>query len=88
VAGWDHQEGYRGANAFDERATDVENLYTGSPETIEDTVQTYDVEYIYVGPSEREAFSAITDFEEIAGIEVAFENEAVTIYAVSDDLRA
>lgn len=88
VAGWDHQEGYRGANAFDERATDVENLYTGSPETIRDTVQKYGVEYIYVGPSEREAFTGLSEFDQIAGIEVAFQNNEVTIYEVSDELRA
>jgi len=82
VVGWVHQVGYRGESAYDTRATHVETLYTGSPESVISTLRRYGVDYIYVGPGEREVFGDITDFERIDGISVAFENEAVTIFAV------
>jgi YYY domain-containing protein len=85
VVGWDHQEGYRGEEAFDRRATAVEMLYVGPLEDAVDTLVRYDVEYIYVGTSEREAFAQINDFASVEGISVAFENEKVTIYEVDQN---
>lgn len=85
VAGWDHQEGYRGEAAFDERATAVESAYVGPVENVTGTLDRYDVEYIYVGPSEREAFDDVNEFERVDGVSVAFENDAARIYAVDQE---
>jgi YYY domain-containing protein len=85
VAGWNHQEGYRGEEAYDNRATQVELLYIGSQTDVRETIQRYDVEYIYVGPSERESFQTINNFRAMDGIDVAFSNTEVTIYEVRGD---
>jgi YYY domain-containing protein len=85
VAGWNHQEGYRGEDAYDRRATAVEEIYTGSWENATETLRRYDVEYIYVGPSEREMFGddTLPTFWEFDGISLAFRNQKVQIYAVN-----
>ncbi|MFC7073906.1 DUF2298 domain-containing protein [Halovenus rubra] len=83
VVGWDHQVGYRGEEAFEERAGAIEQLYVGSLDNAVKTLKRYDVEYIYVGTSERETFYRINDFDTVDGITIAFKNEAVTIYRVN-----
>jgi len=83
VAGWNHQAGYRGQDVYDRRASAVEDVYFGSWENGTATLREYDVEYVYVGEGERERFGeAIRPFEAYSGLSVAFESEAVTIYAV------
>jgi uncharacterized membrane protein len=82
VVGWDHQEGYRGEAAFDRRATAIDALYTGPMANATAILDRYGVEYIYVGPTERENYENINDFEELPGVDEAFSNDAVTIYAV------
>jgi len=84
VAGWNHQEGYRGEDAYERRATAVETIYTGSWENATETLRTYNVEYIYVGPTEREKFGDdIPTFWEFDGISLAFRTQKVQIYAVN-----
>jgi len=82
IAGWNHQAGYRGEAAYDQRATQAEAVYEGPWEEGVAALRQYDIEYIYVGPSERESFASIREFDRHEGITVAFDNAAVTIYAV------
>lgn len=83
VAGWSHQQGYRGVEAYMDRVDDVDRIYEGDRATAVQLLRTYDVEYIWVGQSERERYDTpVRTFATWPGIEVAFTNTAVTIYAV------
>jgi YYY domain-containing protein len=84
VAGWSHQSGYRGTDTYDRRASAVEAVYAGPWENAVATLREYDVDYVYLGPGERETdrFEEIRDFGAYSGLTPVFENGAVTIYAV------
>ena len=83
VAGWVHEKGYRDGELYDRRVADVRTMYTGSWEQRRALLQRYNVEYVYVGPGEREEYGTDeVDFSQYPGISVAFENERVTIYRV------
>ena len=60
VAGWYHEIGYRGREAYQGRVNDVETIYTGSTEQQVALLQQYDVEYIYYGPAERNNYDRPT----------------------------
>lgn len=82
VAGWAHEIGYRGEEAYRTRVNDVQILFdTGEPESRAVLLEKYDVEYIYVGPIERERFDT-TAYEREPGISIAYMDEHVTIYRV------
>jgi uncharacterized membrane protein len=88
LAGWDHEIGYRGQEAYDERANDVRTIYEGSPEERAALLAAYDVRYVYVGPNERAAYD-VRAFGALDGVSVAHRSGDVTIYGVdSDDLAA
>lgn len=84
LAGWGHHESvYHGADAYSDRLTVVNVLYdTDDPYSRAILLRNYDVDYIYVGPREREAYETI-DYAAEPGIEVAFRNDAVVIYRVT-----
>lgn len=84
VVGWDHQQGYRGVEAFERRASDVKEIYTGRANRSEH-LRRYDVEYVWVGPIERERYG--DDLVPFTGpaFEPAYESENVTIYAVDSE---
>jgi YYY domain-containing protein len=86
VAGWYHERGYRGGEAYTERVADVETIYTGSPDAKARLLAAYDVEYVYVGPAERAKYGDVS-FEGVPGVSVArtFSHggeRTVTIYRV------
>jgi YYY domain-containing protein len=83
IAGWAHEAIYRGHDAYEFRTKDVEVLYTGDHESRTAIVRKYDIEYVYVGPEERERYGDVS-FADESGFEVAFQNDAVTIYAVNE----
>ncbi|MDS0258320.1 DUF2298 domain-containing protein [Haloarcula sp. S1CR25-12] len=60
VAGWHHEAQYRNDSIYDERVTDVRTIYTGQPAAQRELLETYDVEYIYNGPAERERYGVIS----------------------------
>ncbi|MEF8859352.1 MAG: DUF2298 domain-containing protein [Halolamina sp.] len=83
VVGWAHEVGYRGADDYFARVAAVDALYTGSPGDAASVIREHDVEYVWVGTAERERYGPeLVDFGERAGYDVAFENEAVTVYRV------
>ncbi|MEF8842291.1 MAG: DUF2298 domain-containing protein [Haloarculaceae archaeon] len=86
VAGWYHERGYRGSEAYTERVDDVETIYTGSPESKARLLAEYDVRYVYVGPTERARYGDVS-FDEVPGVSVAetFDHRGertVTVYRV------
>jgi uncharacterized membrane protein len=88
VVGWSHEVGYRGSEAYYERVEDVDQLYTGSPRAQTRLLREYDVRYIYVGPNERDRYGTELGFDGLGGLDIAFRNDAVTIYAVDSDRLA
>jgi YYY domain-containing protein len=85
VAGWFHERGYRGGDAFRERVVDVRAIYTGTAEQRACLLATYDVEYVYVGPAERAKYGERVDgVAEVSGVgePTVFSDGAVAIYPV------
>ncbi|MGM0591636.1 MAG: DUF2298 domain-containing protein [Halobacteriota archaeon] len=81
VAGWHHEVGYRGTDAYGERVADADTMFTGTTAERVALLREYDVRYIWVGPSERARYDAVS-FDDVSGIEVAYESSTVTIYRV------
>jgi uncharacterized membrane protein len=83
VLGWGHEALYRGDDAYNSRWVVVSVLYdTEDAHSRAVLLRNYDVEYIYVGPREREAYETI-DYSVESGIEVAYANDEVVIYRVT-----
>jgi YYY domain-containing protein len=81
IVGWTHEIGYRNESVYFARVKDVDALYQGPPKRTIEMLRKYDVQYIYVGPRERERYDHIS-FDRIAGIEVAKRFDSVVIYEV------
>ena len=84
VAGWFHEAQYRGEAVFDERVADVRRIYIGNASQQRELLAKYDVQYVYVGPAERERYTEITIGEHEA-VSVVNEWERVTIYEVDQE---
>ncbi len=67
VLGWYHEVGYRGSGPYQQRRADVETIYTGAPSEQAELLAEYDVEYVYVGPVERNKYEGIS-FESVPGV--------------------
>ena len=85
VAGWHHEVGYRGYDAYYDRVRAVDAAYTGSAADLSTVVSKYDVEYVWVGPAERARYGDALSIAQKPGVEVAYQTEAVTIYRVDDE---
>jgi uncharacterized membrane protein len=83
IAGWEHEVGYRGEEAYTARVRDADVLYTGTPSERAAVVREYDVEYIWVGPQERQRYGSVS-FENVTGVTPAFEDEEATVYRVNE----
>ncbi len=82
VAGWGHEIGYRGPDAYYARVRDVDSMYTSLDRRAE-VLRKYEVEYVWVGPSERARYGdRLEPFGQLSGVETAYEAPAVTIYRV------
>jgi YYY domain-containing protein len=86
VAGWQHEVGYRGPDAYYSRVRDVDTMFLGTPAEQARLLRAYDVAYVWVGPAERLRYGedAIT-VTELEGVEVAYREGSVTVYRVSSD---
>jgi uncharacterized membrane protein len=84
LVGWTHhQENYRGSDRVDRRAVAADRVFVDRWESARRVLREHDVRYVYVGPNERERYGdAIRDFGRRDALSVAFENDAVTVYAV------
>ncbi len=89
VAGWSHEQGYRGVDVYQSRVEDADAMYTGDRERALALLSKYTVEYIWVGPVEQERYgTSLRDFAAIDGISVAYDAGGYTIYAVTDAMPA
>jgi YYY domain-containing protein len=84
VAGWQHEVGYRGPDAYYSRVRDVDTMFLGTPEEQARLLRQYDVEYIWIGPSERLRYDDVT-VTDLAGVEPVYERGSVTVYRVDAD---
>jgi YYY domain-containing protein len=83
VVGWSHEENYRGPDAYQRRARQVDGVYVGSWANASSTLRRHDIAYVYVGPREREVYGNELRSFDRKPFTVAFENAAVTVYAVN-----
>ncbi|MFB6092355.1 MAG: DUF2298 domain-containing protein [Haloquadratum sp.] len=83
VAGWRHEVGYRGREAYRERVRDVDAIYTGNVSARARLLEKYEVRYIWVGPNERLRYGSIAF--SMDAIEVVHRSGNVVIYAVALD---
>ncbi|WP_136603413.1 DUF2298 domain-containing protein [Salinigranum halophilum] len=84
VAGWQHEVGYRGPDAYYSRVRDVDTMFLGTPDEQARLLGQYDVEYIWVGPSERLRYDDIT-VTDLDAVEVAYREGSVTVYRVDSE---
>lgn len=83
VLGWGHEAVYRGWDAYNDRQVAVSILYDTDEAYSRATIlRFYDVDYIYVGPHERREYDT-RDYASEPGIEVAYANDGVVIYRVT-----
>ncbi|EMA46733.1 DUF2298 domain-containing protein [Halococcus saccharolyticus] len=83
IAGVSHEIQYRSREAYVDRVRAVNTIYLGSDAWRAELLSRYDVEYVYVGPSERDRYGDIRPFDGLLGVTVAFRADDVTIYAVN-----
>ncbi|MFC7057856.1 hypothetical protein [Halovenus salina] len=82
VAGWSHEAQYRGDAVYNERVGDVHTMYGGEAETQRRLLAEYGVEYVYVGPAERNSPYFEVTVGELDAVTVAQSWEDVRIYKV------
>jgi YYY domain-containing protein len=91
VVGWAHHErGFRGSEAgVSDRVADVNAIYEGSTAERACLLVNYDVQYVYVGPAERNRYraDAVDELRSVPGVSVqkTFSEGAVVIYGVDQD---
>ncbi|WP_435345533.1 DUF2298 domain-containing protein [Haloarchaeobius sp. HRN-SO-5] len=81
VAGWSHAADYHTDAGWQERMDAIDAVYDGSSEARADALAKYDVEYVYVGPHERQHYGAV-DFADDPSLSVARSFGSVTVYEV------
>ena len=81
-----HEIEWRGPEAdVNGRQADVERVYSStSAEEAAEVIRKYGVEYVYVGPIERQGYGAQGVAKFAAFMDVVFQNEDVTIYRVRE----
>ena len=88
VAGWGHEIGYRGREAYVARVRVADAMYRAAPERRVALLRAYDVRYVWVGEAERARYGSAS-FAGIAGVDPVVETESVTLYRVDQaELRA
>ncbi|MFB6193956.1 MAG: DUF2298 domain-containing protein, partial [Halobaculum sp.] len=82
VAGWAHEVGYRGGEAYFGRVRQVDRAYTNRSAAIS-VIRQYDVQYVWVGTNERSRYAGeLIDFGAIPGVEPVVQTDRVTLYRV------
>jgi YYY domain-containing protein len=81
VAGWHHEVGYRGREAYVARARAADEMYRAAPERRVELMRAHDVRYVWVGEGERARYGSVS-FAGIAGVDPVVETGGVTLYRV------
>jgi YYY domain-containing protein len=86
VAGWAHEVGYRGREAYYDRVADVDTIYTGAADRQAALLAEYDVQYVWVGSGERARYGldSIT-VDDRPFVELAHRSGDVRVYRVRTD---
>jgi uncharacterized membrane protein len=80
-----HEHVWRGSD-FPERQEDVNTIYESEDiGEVQELLERYGVTYVYVGHLEREQYGDEVGEKFAAFMDVAFENEGVTIYKVREE---
>ncbi|UCH86425.1 MAG: hypothetical protein JSU97_07825, partial [Dehalococcoidia bacterium] len=90
VLGWSHHElTWRGSDEpFKGRQEDVAQAYTStSPREAKDILEKYDVEYVYVGYLEKEAYGEAGLAKFSTFMDVAYRNDNVIIYRIPREVE-
>jgi len=90
VIGWpSHERIWRGWDELPtDRQEDVARAYTtSSPREAREILEKYNVEYVYVGHLEKEAYGTAGLAKFGAFMEVVFRNETVTIYRMPREVQ-
>ena len=83
LAGWRHAAGYHGLARYRARVNHTQAIYGDDWAVARNSLAYFDVEYIYVGPAERDEYGQRDFAAQSPAIAVAYENPAVTIYRVN-----
>ncbi|WP_232687111.1 DUF2298 domain-containing protein [Halobacterium zhouii] len=81
IAGWTHAADYHSEAAYNRRAADVRAIFEGDAATRAALLERYDVQYVYLGPYERERYD-VRPFEREHGFRPV-EFGSVTVYVVN-----
>lgn len=84
VVGWRHEAGYHGTQAYQARVAHVETIYEADWPAAALYLDYYDVDYVYLGPVERTRYD-VRRFAARPGVDIAYRDRFVTIFAVDDD---
>jgi YYY domain-containing protein len=83
VAGWVHEANYHSQSAWDQRVSDVGIVYETTDEASRAALlRKHDVEYIWVGPVERERYDVARMGDE-PGISTPYATPTVVVYQVN-----
>ncbi|AFK18386.1 hypothetical protein E6P09_06355 [Haloferax mediterranei ATCC 33500] len=82
VAGWAHEVGYRGPEAYYDRVRDVDQMYVGNESTQKELIAEYDVQYVWVGPGERARYGEI--HTDVAWLTPVHRSGSVVVYEVEE----
>jgi YYY domain-containing protein len=91
VLGWRLQEfWWRGSwEPQAGRKEDIERVYTTTdPEEAKVILERYDVEYVYVGPLERQQYGEVGMAKFVYFMDIAYQNEGVIIYRMPEEGRS
>ncbi|SDJ23506.1 Chlor_Arch_YYY domain-containing protein [Halovenus aranensis] len=88
VAGWSHEAQYRGDEPYNRRVEDVHAMYGGDAGTQRRLLGEYDVEYIYVGPAERNSPYFEVSVDTLDAVTPVRTVGRVTIYEVDQSALA
>ena len=89
ILGWEsHEKLWRGSDqAIDGRREDVQEIYENDDwERVKIVLEEYDVGYVYVGHLERDSYGNDVAERLADHMDVAFENDGVTIFRVRGEL--
>ncbi|KAB1186538.1 MULTISPECIES: DUF2298 domain-containing protein [Haloferax] len=82
VAGWAHEVGYRGPDAYYDRVRDVDAMYVGDESTRAHLIESYDVQYVWVGPGERARYGEIDT--DVPWLTPVHRSGSVVVYEVEE----
>ena len=82
LAGWNHEIGYRGSEAWNVRVRVVDAIFTGNETTQDRLLAAYDVQYVYVGPLEQEAYGLDLSVSGNDALEAVYREDGVSVYRV------